>query len=406
MRAKLNKTIIEDAVSRTQLKKGQKLAISDTEVKGLQAVVRSTGVVSFHVYYRTETREQRRPKIGEYPTLSVAAARQKAQQWLALVHMGQDPSAARDAKRKAPKVNDLIERFFSEHVDIHLKPSTAKDVKCMLNSYVLPVLGKDKVADIRRSDIEKIHASLRDRPTRANRVLAWTKVMFNKAIYWELRETSPCFGIRKYSERPRDRYLTDAELKAVGCALHQLELTQERIQGAIYTIRLVTLTGLRLGEVLNMKWADVNLTDALITLPDSKTGKRTVPIGTRTVEFLKKLSESANGELVVHGRDPKTVLDQSVVRRTWKRVCEIAMIMDARIHDLRHTFGTYAAQTGANAFLVSQSLGHKNLAMTDRYVSRATDPLVDVKNKVEDRVSSAMGMTSESAEILEFKKAN
>ena len=61
-----------------------------------------------------------------------------------------------------------------------------------------------------------------------------------------------------------------------------------------------------------------------------------------------------------------------------------------RLHDLRHTVGTFAGQTGANAFLVRDKLGHKTLAMTGRYVNRDAAPLRALSDQVEHRISSAL----------------
>jgi integrase len=399
MKTKLTKALIEEHIQSHTLTKGGKLVISDTEVRGLQAVIRSTGLVSFHLYYRTDSHAQRRPKIGEYPALSVSAARQKAQQWLAKVHMGQDPSAVREAQRRAPIVKNLIERYISDYSEVHHKPRTTADIKVMLETIVQPVLGSIKVTDVKRSDIEKLHSNMKSHSTRGNRVLSWLNAMFNKAVDWELRETNPCSRIKRYREDARERFLTDAELKAAGDALRTLELNRERIQGAIDAIRIIAMTGLRHGEVLNLRWANVDLQNSVLILHDSKTGRRNVNFGAQALALLTHIKENSKGELVVHGRHPDTVLDQGVVRRTWKKVCEIAKIKDARIHDLRHTYGTYASQAGANAFLIRDALGHKTLAMTDRYVSLAVDPLTQLKNKVENRVGAAMGLTSETPDF-------
>jgi integrase len=67
-----------------------------------------------------------------------------------------------------------------------------------------------------------------------------------------------------------------------------------------------------------------------------------------------------------------------------------AQLDDVRLHDLRHTVGTYAAQSGANAFLVRDLLRHKNLAMTGRYVNRADEPVRTLSDQVGERISAAM----------------
>ena len=68
----------------------------------------------------------------------------------------------------------------------------------------------------------------------------------------------------------------------------------------------------------------------------------------------------------------------------------VAGFDDVRFHDLRHTVATYAGQTGANAFLVRDALGHKTLAMAGRYVNRDADPLRRLADQVADRISAAL----------------
>ncbi len=81
-----------------------------------------------------------------------------------------------------------------------------------------------------------------------------------------------------------------------------------------------------------------------------------------------------------------------------------ADLSDARLHDLRHTSATYAAQTGANAFLVRDKLGHKTLMMAGRYVERSTDPLRDLTDRVENRVAAAMA--SHEGEIVPLQRSS
>jgi integrase len=78
------------------------------------------------------------------------------------------------------------------------------------------------------------------------------------------------------------------------------------------------------------------------------------------------------------------------VRKTWQRIRMRAGLEDVRVHDLRHTVGTYAGQAGLNAFMVRDLLGHKTLAMTGRYVSKHTDPLRAAADQVVGRIANAL----------------
>jgi integrase len=96
-------------------------------------------------------------------------------------------------------------------------------------------------------------------------------------------------------------------------------------------------------------------------------------------------------------------MPQSTLERAWQRVRERANLADVRFHDLRHAFGTYAGQAGANAFLVRDALGHKTLAMTGRYVNRDADPLRQLADRVSSRIAAAIG-DEKSAPVVPLGK--
>ncbi len=83
-------------------------------------------------------------------------------------------------------------------------------------------------------------------------------------------------------------------------------------------------------------------------------------------------------------------MSQSTLEHAWQRVRERANLNDIRFHDLRHTVGTYSGQAGANAFLVRDTLGHKTLAMTGRYVSRDANPLRQLADRISGRIAAAL----------------
>ena len=107
---------------------------------------------------------------------------------------------------------------------------------------------------------------------------------------------------------------------------------------------------------------------------------------------------------VFHRRDRSGPLPDYTLKKVWRRIRKAAGIEDVRLHDLRHTVGTYAGQTGANAFLVRDKLGHKTIAMTSRYVNRDADPLRQLSDQVEGRIAAAMA-GGEAAEVVPMGKS-
>jgi integrase len=150
--------------------------------------------------------------------------------------------------------------------------------------------------------------------------------------------------------------------------------------------RLLFYTGLRLGEVLTLRWADVNLTDRLVLVRRNlSAGEETVPKGRRfryvplptpAVETLARLAE--RGEFI--DRDDYVLcnrlgrrIDPSALRRRYKLVCAVAGLRPVKLHGLRHAAGSLVARTN-DAVFVRDFLGHSKLSTTDRYVSAKLRP--------------------------------
>jgi integrase len=113
-------------------------------------------------------------------------------------------------------------------------------------------------------------------------------------------------------------------------------------------------------------------------------------------------SESREGRFVITDGD-NAPLSVRKFRTFWSHLREATGMSEIRPHDLRHTVGTFAAQAGANAFLVRDLLGHKTLAMTGRYVERSADPVRALADQVNARVASALNGLP-TAKIVQLKQ--
>ena len=158
-----------------------------------------------------------------------------------------------------------------------------------------------------------------------------------------------------------------------------------------------------MSEILKLKWEYVDLAGGALTLPDTKTGARVHTIGALAQAELASIPRVENSPWVLPHSDPAKHLPKDKMERSWRRIRKAAGLEDVRLHDLRHTVGTYAGQTGANAFLVRDKLGHKTLAMTGRYVSQDADPLRELSDRVEQRIASALA-GEPTAEVLPLRQ--
>jgi integrase len=373
----------------------------DDELPGFGVRCRPSGAKSYFVKYRTQGGRQRWLTLGAHGPLSPDQARAKALREKAAIGEGDDPSGERQRKRRENTVAEVADRYLVEHVAAHNKASTAAEARRIVETRIKPALGSIKITDLTRADIKLWHQTMSATPYEANRALAYCSRMLNLASTdWQLRGDNPCAGIKRFPEKKRERYLTDNELTRIGDALAVAERKNTELPGFILLVRLLATTGMRLGEALALRWSDVDLAGHAIRLRDAKTGARTVHLGAAAVAILDAIQDKSGH--VVRGLD-RAPMPGSTAQHAWARLREKARIPDGRLHDLRHSVGTFAALAGANAFVVRDLLGHKTLAMTGRYVERAADMVRATADTVSNRVAAALNAGSSApAEIVKL----
>ena len=336
-------------------------------VPGFGVRVKPSGAKSFVLWYRTGAGTKRLYTVGSADAFKVEQARREAQEWLVKIRRGADPVAVRKKARQAKTISELCDKYLKEHVEPNNKPRTAKEVRRIVERRIRPKLGRVAISDLTRARVKEWHQKMRATPFEANRALAYFSKMMSLAVKeWELCSENPCQGISKFAEPARVRHLTEEELGRLGKALADAEYTQIEPAAVITAIKLLALTGCRLGEVVGLTWEQVDLNSGILALADAKAGARAVPLGEPVIALLSSLPKQERGSVVRRGNHAP--LSASMLEKAWRRICKRAEIQNARLHDLRHTVGTYAGAAGLNAFMVRDLLGHKTLAMTGRYV--------------------------------------
>jgi integrase len=361
----------------------------DDELPGFGIRCLTSGAKIYFLKYRNKGGRQRWLSLGMHGPITPEKARAAALTKKAEVINGGDPAGELKKKKHENTITEVADRYLAEHVAAHNKPTTAREVRRIVETKIKPKLGPVKITDLTRADIKAWHQTMRATPYEANRALAYiSKILSLASKEWELRPDNPCTGIVRFPERQRERYFRDAELAQLGEALAAAERDGSELPGFILLVRFLATTGMRLGEALGLMWSDVDLTGRAIQLRDAKAGTRTVHLGAAAVVILD--GSAAKGVYVVHGIDPQKPLSQAAVENAWRRLRKRAGIADGRLHDLRHSVGTFAALAGANAFTVRDLLGHRTLAMTGRYVQRAGDMVRATADAVSNRVAAAL----------------
>jgi integrase len=340
----------------------------------------------------------RRLTIGHHGhPWTVDAARTEAHRLLGLVAAGQDPARAKAAGRTAPTVRELSDRFLREHVT-KLKPTTAREVRRLLEGLVLPALGSLHVEDVTAADVAKLHHRLRATPYQANRTLAACHKLFALAERWGLRPpgSNPA-RVEKYRERARRRYLTVEELGRLGAMLALAEQAGTLPVGnkvrsidrfTVAAIRLLLYTGARLSEILTLSWDAVDLERGVLRLTDSKTGQKDIMLNGPALAILQGLPRVDDNPHVIPGR--RDGAPRTDIHGAWNVIRAAAALEDARLHDLRHHYASVGVNAGLGLPMIGGLLGHRTPATTARYSHLAADPLKAANAMIGDRIAAAL----------------
>lgn len=346
----------------------------DDQVRGLHLRVFPTSK-AFYLRYRTKAGQQRRPKLGPYPVLSLQAARNLARERLAVVYGGGDPD-----KPLAPlqTFESLFLRWESDHAP-GMAPASARDYRGICRRHLWR-WARRPLQDITEQDARQLHASMRAHPYAANRTLAVARAMFGLAEDWGWmpRGSNP-IRFDAFPEEPRERYPTEAEGKRLLAALHQAD---PFFQGLVW---LLALTGARVGEWRLARWEWI--TERGLELPAAKRKKRgrlvvLSPAARTVLELLPRIEDCP---WVFPGQGAQAPLVG--IRKMWLQVLHDARIEALQLRDLRRWFASMALSSGTGLDQVGQLLGHTQQQTTRRYAYLMDDARV----RAVDGVARALG---------------
>jgi len=379
---KLTKAIIDYSSP-----KEKNYIVWDTEIKGFGCQILKSGSKKTYVFYYWSplTKKKGYVKIGCHGNITVDFARNAAKKLAAAVASGLDPKKEKEEKLTLEKQSilfrDFFEDFKTKHILVAYKDKGRNNMG-YAKSHILPYFGQRKLDEITSKDVRSFLDSLAHISTTANRCFALLSMAFKKAEDWEYLppRSNPCTGVNKYKENKKQRFLSDAELKRLENSL----IEQQKLQPASYctvnAIFMILYTGCRVSEILNLKWENVHLSDSYIHLPDTKTGEGARPLNQKAIDLLSSMTPKEGNPYVFYGKVPGQPIVE--IKRAWGTILKRADIKDFRIHDLRHSFASFALKKGVPLVHVSKLLGHRNIATTMRYAHLELEQLKESTNIV------------------------
>jgi integrase len=388
---------------------------NDPKVSGFGLRVYAGGSKSFFLNYWLDGRE-RRYTIGPYPRWSVSGARERAKELRTLVDRGHDPAGAKRERRESPTIQDLIDRYITDHLPTKAE-RRHRDDKAIL-SQIGEHLGKHtKVADVHGGDIAQMHRKISEsigrqglRKVHANRVLAVCSKLFSLSLVplpgenkpWRnAAEGNPCKGIKRNPEEGRERFFSQGELTGITDALAQYPGV------AADCVRLIMLTGCRPSEALAAEWSEFEKEPGYWIKPSAHTKQRKthkLPLSPPAIELIEllrqKRQKNEKGEWVFPGDKPGEHL--AALWHVWHFVRDkTGLGVGARLYDLRHTFASVGAGGGLSLPIIGRLLGHTQPRTTQRYAHIGDDPLREAAEKITTVIT---GAGKAAAEVVPMRR--
>ena len=352
----------------------------DPATPGLGVRCTNNGVKSFVLRYRLAGR-QRIKTIGRVNAMDISKAIKKSRTLLGDIYAGKDPFSRKGGVIKT--VLQLSEAFQVQRAH-ELKPKTLQSYESLW-LHINKAIGKVGIEFIDADSVAKLRKRLKDSPTTFNRCVAL--ILCALKWYGIGTDNHPLKQVKRFKEKTRQRILSQDENMKFYAAL--MKYKGRRKAGWKYAdlVILLLLTGLRRDEWRLGRWEWVDIENRLYIMPDNKTGGRTVYLSEPATEAVRELWEQqgqpSKGYIFPAVKNKRKPM--SWTWRQWDKIRTAAGLPDFRIHDLRHTAGSYAhSAAGLTQRQVADFLGHAKLETSSRYIHDAE------KRKAADAAGNAI----------------
>ena len=397
---------------------GKEYFVWDDEIPGFGVRVLPSGRKSYVVQYKVGGRggETRRKSLGLHGVLTAEEARSEGKRWLADRAKGKDPIAEHVANRKSETVEQLSRRYLeAAEKDLILgkrgqpkKPSTLATDRGRIERHIIPLLGKKKVQDVTQGKTaidERTgrygRAIVKGGAGTAARTVGLLSGIMAFAVQDGVRPDNPCHGVRKPAAGTRNQRLDPDDYRALGIALTDFLATGGNPL-AVAMVRLLALTGMRLGEVLHLRYAEIDRRGRALRLGDTKSGASVRPLSVAALAVLDGVTTRADCPFAFpspRGDGPYLGL-RNAFRRMVSRKPELGGVTP---HTLRHSFASTAAELGLTELTVAALIGHRTGTVTSRYVHQLDAVLLAATDRVAAQIEAWMRGNG-TAEIVELSE--
>jgi len=319
---------------------------------------------TWFVMYQNEQGKVKRFSLGTYPEVSLKEARKAASDAMAKVHDGSDPMREKETRRTAPKMTDLWIAY-QEALSMKSKnkvSSTIYEEHRRWNTVISPAIGHMKVEDITPGVISALLDKVAKKaPVSANRLHSLLRIMFKTGLAKSWITIHPMQWLDKPggSEPPRKRVLTDDEIYVLWACFDKVQPNSRD------ALKLGLLTAQRPGEILSMRWEDVDLDNAIWRQGNTKNGSTNlVPLSPQVMKILVARKPADQPKIgwvfsFEHNRSRSATGGKTgSTIKARKKLKQLSGVQGWTAHDLRRTARTIMSRLNIKQHIRERVLNH------------------------------------------------